>query len=52
MRGKKDNIEWEGNIIGAKCPYCNHTGTREVTNAGVLIYLSVLNVNVFTEYPK
>lgn len=35
MRGKKDNIEWEGNIIAAKCPYCNHTGTREVTNAGV-----------------
>lgn len=35
MRGKKDNIEWEGNIIAAKCPYCGHTTSKAVTNAGV-----------------
>lgn len=35
MRGKKDNVEWNKNILASICPFCNHTTTTECTSVGV-----------------
>lgn len=52
MRGKQDNIEWEGNILACKCPYCGCTVSGQVIIEGVYNQKRCPKCKRFYDIPK
>lgn len=52
MRGKKDNIEWNKNILACNCPYCGCTASGEVITEGVFNQKRCPKCKRFYDIPK